>query len=627
MSTNVPDLSLTTSDGKQILLRMVTPPQIKLSANLTGPTGPQGDVGPTGATGPTGPTGPKGDQGDPGAAGPIGLTGPKGDKGDQGDTGPAGPGSGDMSLASTQTVTGPKIFNSGTLLDRGSHVFNVLAFGAIGDGVADDTAEIQAAIDAAAAAGGGTVFIPDGDFMISSSITLKNLVSITGVGLSSRIVMSNANASAFSMETTTVPLGRLTIEKLAIDGPGTGTGCGIYLNNTANNPFLYMNFRDLFITNFGSYGFYAEGLIVSSLDGVISQTNANGFYFNGDGQGISTWNSVGTSLSITNCYANGCPGIGYNFLRHTYISLTSCAADSCGTAYLITTCNTISFISCAVEYGDPDSATPGDGFKIVSSQQIGFYNCYVYQSKSRAYWVSGSSTGITLIGCQDNSPVAAATSSLLVEAGSSVTILSWFFQKPISNSGTVTRLGENFIHETYRQVGTTLDRYYVAGQVNAVATSTATPAINTFYAVPQVVTRPMTLDRLALQVTTAAASSAVRVGIYTNTSNSELYPAALVVDSGALDTTAVGMKNATVSQVLSPGLYWFVYLAGVAAPQVRAVALAGLSPMLGNSNVLATTVGIGLTVAYTYGALPATFPAGASVFQNAPPAIGFRLSA
>lgn len=47
-----------------------------------------------------------------------------------------------------------------------SYDFNVKAYGAIGDGVADDTDAIQAAIDACCKAGGGTVFIPNGIYRL-----------------------------------------------------------------------------------------------------------------------------------------------------------------------------------------------------------------------------------------------------------------------------------------------------------------------------------------------------------------------------------------------------------------------------------------------------------------------------
>lgn len=47
-----------------------------------------------------------------------------------------------------------------------SYDFNVKAYGAKGDGIADDTDAIQAAIDACCKAGGGTVFIPNGIYRL-----------------------------------------------------------------------------------------------------------------------------------------------------------------------------------------------------------------------------------------------------------------------------------------------------------------------------------------------------------------------------------------------------------------------------------------------------------------------------
>src|SRR5882757_11466273 len=55
--------------------------------------------------------------------------------------------------------------------------FNVRAYGAKGDGATLDTAAINAAIDAAAAAGGGTVYFPAGTYP-SFSIRLKSHITL-----------------------------------------------------------------------------------------------------------------------------------------------------------------------------------------------------------------------------------------------------------------------------------------------------------------------------------------------------------------------------------------------------------------------------------------------------------------
>lgn len=57
---------------------------------------------------------------------------------------------------------------------------SVMDFGAVGNGIADDTAAIQAAIDAVYAAGGGEVFLPEGRYLTTAAIYPKFGVGLIG---------------------------------------------------------------------------------------------------------------------------------------------------------------------------------------------------------------------------------------------------------------------------------------------------------------------------------------------------------------------------------------------------------------------------------------------------------------
>ncbi|MGH9515803.1 MAG: rhamnogalacturonidase [Terriglobales bacterium] len=74
--------------------------------------------------------------------------------------------------------------------------FNVRSFGAIGDGKSIDTSAINRAIDAASAAGGGTVFFPTGSYLCYS-IRLKSKVSLY-IGPGATIVAAEPAAGGAS---------------------------------------------------------------------------------------------------------------------------------------------------------------------------------------------------------------------------------------------------------------------------------------------------------------------------------------------------------------------------------------------------------------------------------------------
>ncbi|MFC0665602.1 glycosyl hydrolase family 28-related protein [Azotobacter chroococcum] len=73
--------------------------------------------------------------------------------------------------------------------------FNVKDFGAKGDGRTDDTDAIQAAIDAAYKAGGGSVYLPAGEYRVSGgdkssdgALMIKNNVYMAGAGMGETVI-------------------------------------------------------------------------------------------------------------------------------------------------------------------------------------------------------------------------------------------------------------------------------------------------------------------------------------------------------------------------------------------------------------------------------------------------------
>lgn len=79
-----------------------------------------------------------------------------------------------------------------------------------------NTTSIQAAIDAVSVAGGGTVFVPKGVFLVSGSIALKSNVNLSGVPGQSWL---KVNSGAFDILASTAGLlENVTIDGLSFDG-------------------------------------------------------------------------------------------------------------------------------------------------------------------------------------------------------------------------------------------------------------------------------------------------------------------------------------------------------------------------------------------------------------------------
>lgn len=77
---------------------------------------------------------------------------------------------------------------------------------------------------------------------------------------------------------------------------------------------------------------------------------------------------------------------------------------------------------------------------------------------------------------------------------------------------------------------------------------------NRLFLYPLYIERDITIDRLAIDVTTADAGKIARLGIYNNGVN--CYPGTLLLDAGTISVAAIGIIAAIVNQPLTKGLYW-----------------------------------------------------------------------
>lgn len=182
----------------------------------------------------------------------------------------------------------------------------------------------------------------------------------------------------------------------------------------------------------------------------------------------------------------------------------------------------------------------------------------------------------------------------------------------------------------FMQVGTSpWEIWYPLGnQTAATLGSTALPAANTLYAVPFTVPDDgCTIDGLGVERTNAGTSNG-RWGIYTSTSNKNLYPDQLVVDCGTVSLAGVGTYKVTgLSAVLTPGKwYWYVFESD-GTPTMRSAG--GGSIGFGCPNTFGASPYTMVSVGYTFAALPGTFPGSATpvVLGTMRPSVFARLSA
>jgi polygalacturonase len=227
-------------------------------------------------------------------------------------------------------------------IQKGQGWVDVRAFGAIGDGVADDTATIQAAIDSfgqavGQSASGGQVFFPSGEYKITSTINVYSGIHIVGAGTQATIIKCNSVGSGYAFKNVD-NANFFSYHGLTINGGGTTT-CkgGIFIgNNSGGGGFsAYISVKDIDIQAFTTTAAIGINLanpshchlsnvnIFALADGsggataliiVANMTNAGVFSFDackfgdwiGTDNGLEIQSSSSSSASVSEVIFNGC---------------------------------------------------------------------------------------------------------------------------------------------------------------------------------------------------------------------------------------------------------------------------------------------------------------------------------
>jgi len=183
---------------------------------------------------------------------------------------------------------------------------SVKDFGAVGNGSTNDTAAIQAAIDAVNSAGGGEVNIPAGSYL-SGALTLKDKVSITGVGLASKFVAVSGAYNFFTgTSLTNIKLSDFYVDLTAQTSAYNGmyiTGIqdseisGVTIYNAAGFGWLiFTSVRCRYLRNTINTTRQWDGMTITtgSIDNVI--------------EGNSVFNSYDSGIGFTNTLGTVCVG-------------------------------------------------------------------------------------------------------------------------------------------------------------------------------------------------------------------------------------------------------------------------------------------------------------------------------
>ncbi len=303
-----------------------------------------------------------------------------------------------------------------------ARVFNVRDYGAVGDGVTDDSTAMNSTIAAASSAGGGTVFFPQGTYVVSSS-SRRDTVSYTsgltihdttasngdvgsylvGAGIQGRIPKIAGVTPGVSFTVDVAPLGSPT--SLYVVKPGFVLPEGVKIQGAG----------PAYTTNGFGTGNASSSKILDKGTGItclIRGASASG------GNASSRYGI--RDISISGNANSTLYGI-YVGNMAWYLTIDTCDISQHGVAGLVLdgNMNSNDIRNTTFGYNGTASATDYTGGVVTTpfwqepSAAVNFYNCFF---NANFGWgicngQGGGSYGVNLYGCQFNNTQASAAAN------------------------------------------------------------------------------------------------------------------------------------------------------------------------------------------------------------------------
>lgn len=188
---------------------------------------------------------------------------------------------------------------------------SVKDFGAVGDGVTDDTTSIQAAINAVIAAGGGDLYLPEGKYLHSgltinwsnSPIRLHGSSYNSQSGYGSELYYSGSSV-ALTFEGNGAAFNGYVVENLRMSAATTANHWAIKFNKCA-----FPRVEHCYISGFGNAS--GGGIYFTGLNNSVDQTEwvtVKDVYFANCFNGIYSDNTDCNDFTISECFFSGGAG-------------------------------------------------------------------------------------------------------------------------------------------------------------------------------------------------------------------------------------------------------------------------------------------------------------------------------